>query len=208
MTLEIRNGSKIRPRTTVDCVSRCISTAIATARMVWNTMLKTTYSTVTSERVPEQRVLEELGEVVQADEGRRPEQVVPGQAEVEAADEGVEVEHQEADQCRQDEKISAIPISLRPGGLSVPRTSPGLKSAATIGSTVSAETWSCACSLNTRSLGSSGRRHPVRGHCQFLSGSNPLATATPGVPCKQLRWAQAVALALDATGALGAKLHL
>ena len=55
------------------------------------------------ERVPEQRVLEEPGEVVEADEGRCPEQVVPGQTEVEAADERVEVEHQEADQCRQDE---------------------------------------------------------------------------------------------------------
>ena len=91
------------PRTTVDWVSRCISTAIPTARTVCNTMLIRTYSTVTDERVPEQLVLEEPGEVVEADERRRPQQVVLGQAEVEAADERVEVEDQEADQRRQDE---------------------------------------------------------------------------------------------------------
>ena len=33
---------------TVDLVSRCISTAIPTARTVWSTMLIRTYSTVTS----------------------------------------------------------------------------------------------------------------------------------------------------------------
>ena len=45
--VEIRNGSKIRPRITMDCVRRCISTAIAMANMVCSTMLITTYSTVT-----------------------------------------------------------------------------------------------------------------------------------------------------------------
>ena len=74
-------------------------------------MLRMTYSTVTRMRVPEQRVLEEPGEVVEADERRCPEQVVPGQTEVEAADEGVEVEHQEADQCRQDEDQSDADVT-------------------------------------------------------------------------------------------------
>ena len=47
MTLEIRKGSRMMPRTTVDLVSRCISTAIPTASMVCTTMLKNTYCTVT-----------------------------------------------------------------------------------------------------------------------------------------------------------------
>ena len=55
------------------------------------------------QRVPEQLVLEEFGEVVQADEVRCSEQVVLGQAEVEAAEERVQVEHQEADRRGQDE---------------------------------------------------------------------------------------------------------
>ena len=48
MTLEMRNGSRIVPRMTVDLISRCISTASPTARSVWKTMFSNTYSSVTT----------------------------------------------------------------------------------------------------------------------------------------------------------------
>ena len=47
MTFEMRNGSRITARTAVFLVSRCIRTPIATARIVWKTMLRKTYSSVT-----------------------------------------------------------------------------------------------------------------------------------------------------------------
>ena len=78
------------------------------------------------QRVPEQLVLEEFGEVVEADEMRCSEQVVPGQTEVEAADERVEVEHQEADRCRQDEDQRHAQITL--AGRSVGAPYSGLSS--------------------------------------------------------------------------------
>src|SRR6185437_6719354 len=64
------------------------------------------------QRVPEQLVLEEFGEVVETDEMRCSEQVVPGQTEVEAADEGVEVEHQESDGGGEDEDHRHAQITL------------------------------------------------------------------------------------------------
>ena len=60
MTLEIRNGSRIMPRTTVDLISRCISTAMPIARIVCSTMLITTYSSVTSSAFQNSLSLESL----------------------------------------------------------------------------------------------------------------------------------------------------
>ena len=47
-TFATRYGSRITARTVIDWVSRYISIAMPTARTVWNPMLITTYSTVTT----------------------------------------------------------------------------------------------------------------------------------------------------------------
>ena len=65
---------------TVDLISRCISTARPTARMVWKTMLSTTYSVVTTSAFQNSLSLGDLDEVVEADEARRTQQVVAGEA--------------------------------------------------------------------------------------------------------------------------------
>ena len=64
-----------------------------------------------------------------------PEQVVPGQAEVEAADGRVQVEHQEADRGRQDEEHRHAQIA--PAGRLVATSYTGLEVSCNDGSTVS-----------------------------------------------------------------------
>jgi len=87
------------------------------------------------EGVPEQPVLDQSSEVVEADELWCPEQVVPSETEVEAPKERIDVEHQKAQQRWQDEDQSKAKITT--AGQLVSPLIPGLKSLAMMGSTVS-----------------------------------------------------------------------
>ena len=133
---------------TVDWVSRCISTAIAYREDCLEHDVDQDVLDRHHQRVPEQLVLEELGEVVEADEVRCAEQVVLGQAEVEAADERVEVEHQEPDGGGQDEDQRHAQIAAARWSVSAPHS--GLVISCNERALLCR--WSCACSFTTRTL--------------------------------------------------------
>ncbi len=103
----------------VDLTSRCISTASPMAMIGLEHDVQHHVLERHHQGVPEQLVAGDLDVVVEPDEVRRAEQVVTGQAEVEAADGRVEVEDQEADGGRRDEQQRHAQLAPAAAGLAL-----------------------------------------------------------------------------------------